>query len=686
MTLPGPYKNCSRCGSANPSSAQTCGNCVAPLAVPPSYGRLNFAVPLVFVTVLVLTTVVVIAVSNFLVIWSRPYGRAITIAQSSPKVRELLGDNVHELFPAIGFSRSSDGEEFTQFAVALSGSRGRGRLYAVSNEINGVCEFSRLVLKVNSSGERIDLAPKPRVVALPNVPAKKVYLIPADLDADERLDWAPDYYKAKLGIDVGLLPAISIPPEVGQQRGQLDADSFLDKLPSMYQSLADDPANILIAVTSRDIYASSLGWSYTENLRSDDRFAMVSSARLHPPSLLARANPEWSNSRLQKLLTKNIAVLYFDLPMSSDYTSMLSGGILSGAEIDLMSGSIIGAERRWDPFVDEDDVEVTLSDVPGKPLFWRMASSYDSLRDTSAHSFKADLSVGLFISGQVDFNFDGAFPLQLERVYRNEDPMSRAFGIGTNDSMDIFLAGQMGHYIDLVHEDGSPIRFEHAPYTAGKGDTYKAAPRSGDPFSKAEAFYRNNMWTVERKDGWKFYFPFRPKALPSYVTVLTGFGDPAGHKYAMVRDDFGGLLSITTPSGEWLHFERDAEHRVHVISGSSGRSITYDYDAGGRLSRVSCSDGHTEHYAYDDKADMLSVSVGSDAPILKNDYSVSGSIVGQTFADGRKFEYHYTRDEGSQGNVSLPDLITDPNGLLTYIEYQPNGYRRSLPSRPFHYN
>lgn len=88
--------------------------------------------------------------------------------------------------------------------------------------------------------------------------------------------------------------------------------------------MASDPSSILIAVTSRDMFIPSLNWSYAENYRDGARFAVVSSARLHPPDFMARWNPEWLHSRLQKMLTKNIAMLYFDLPMSSDYTSLLA--------------------------------------------------------------------------------------------------------------------------------------------------------------------------------------------------------------------------------------------------------------------------------------------------------------------------------------------------------------------------
>ena len=683
-------ENCPRCGSLIQNSFQRCSFCAPSFPTSPTLqGQRTKRVGVFFFVLLVGVALVAlistIAALSHLVTSSGAYKQAITIAKSSPEVRNALGDNVRPLFPAIGFASSNEGEEFTEFSLGIAGSRARGHLYGVANSIHGKWEFSRLSLRPDFGGGTIDLAPMPSTLSLPNVPQKKVYLIPADLDSSESLEWAPKYYKAKLGIDVEVLSAASIPNDLeDMHRGQIDADAFLDRLRRMYPALAADPANILVAVTSRDIFLSSRDWAYAENCRAEDRFAVVSSARLRPIQFLDRWNPEWLNSRLQKMLTKNVAMLYFDLPMSSDYTSLLSGGVLSGSEVDLMSGSIIGAEGRWDPFIDSGEIGVTLFNVPGKPLLWKLVETNEVLAPTSAHSFSADLTIGLFISRQVDFVLDD--PLRLTRVYRNKDPMPRAFGVGANDSMDIFLAGQMGHYIDLIFEDGGRLRFTHAQAVAGKGDTYQAEKAPGNPFSGARAIYRANNWTIERKDGWKFYFPFRPHALPIYVTVLTGFSDPAGHNYEMERSESGDLLSVTAPLGAWLHFDRDSEHRVRSITASTGRTAAYRYDAGGRLSNVIDSDGNQDHYEYDDKSEMISISVGSDAPILTNTYDISGNITSQTLTDGSKFEYHYTRDINTQGSAILPDLITAPNGLMTYIEYNGEGYRRSLPSKPFQYN
>lgn len=226
-------------------------------------------------------------------------------------------------------------------------------------------------------------------------------------------------------------------------------------------------------------------------------------------------------------------------------------------------------------------------------------------------------------------------------------------------------------YVDLIYEDGGRLHFVHSRPSPGVfGDTYRA--------NGALAVYAGDGWTVTLHDGSKLYFPYRPNYLGYNVTVLTGYIDPAGDKYEMERNSSGELLSVTAPSGQWLHFERDIEHRVHRISASTGRVATYDYDSRGCLSRVTDSDGHTESYTYDDKFQMLTVTQGSDLPIITNEYD-SSQILRQTLATGEKFLYHYTADPEGRGNAMVPDVITDPRGLVTYFLYSSGGFIQSLP-------
>ena len=506
--------------------------------------------------------------------------------------------------------------------------------------------------------------------------------MPIGLDEGESLEWAPAYYRARLGVDVVVLPPVPLDPKLmDPERNQLNADKCFDFMRQQHPEIAGDPSSLLIAVTSTDLYIPALGWSYAENSRWDSRYAIISSARLHPP-LLGLWNPEWLNSRVQKLLTKNIGILYFDLPMSADYTSLLSSGVLSGIQIDEMAGDIIGAEGRWDPLLQTGGPSVTIYDVSGKTMLWRMAYSGSALPDTSSQTFCASLTNGLLVQRKTDFVFENDPAMQFSRIDRNQDDRSRALGVGGSDSFEIFLGGQMGVAVDLIMEDGARTHFVHQPPDAAQtGDTYLAVRDGVNRFVHGQAVYAGSSWNVKTTDGWTYIFPYRPQALPQNVTVLTGFLDPEGHKYEMERDSFGALIAVTSPSGNWLHFENDSQHRIRKITSSSGRSMQYDYDSGGRMFRATDSDGHVDTYTYDEKGQMLAAAHGTEKPILTNEYFSDGYIKSQLMSDGRRFSYAYFRGER---NLILENQITDPNGLETYIQYVSGGYLQWLPARVPH--
>jgi len=670
-------KQCPKCGWNCAQSAAACVRCKYEFASTQVLTSVRIiGVGILAVAIAALSVLVYVA--HVRVVSTAAYQEALRIAESSPDLQAVLGDQITTTSLATGIVQNYYGSRFVQWEVSLRGPRGRAHLYGVANELGGTLEFSRLA--AISDRKKIDLTPKPTKLFLPSVPVKKVYLIPFGLDDGDSLDWAPGYYQAKLGIEVSLLPPIGVAESVvDTKRRQLDAEKCLDYIRKKHPGLWADPSAILVAVTSRDIFIRSFGWDYAENYRQNSRFAIVSSARLQPALLLNRRNPEWLASRRKKMLTKNLAILYFDLPMSSDYTSLLSGGILSGTEVDFMTGSIIGAEGKWDPFFDRGVPQVAIYDEPGKAMLWHAGYSTETLPDTSGQIFDAYLESGIFMQRQSDFNFDGEYPLQLKRAYQSQDERSRAFGIGAMHSLDIFLVGEMGSHGDLIFENGDRVHFVHSQAAAGTGDTYIAT--GGDYVS---AVYAGDTWTVIRKDGWKFYFPYRPKNLPDKVTVLTGFADPAGHMYRMERDSLGALLSVVTPGGEWLHFENDSEHRIQRIEASTGRVVNYEYDGKGCLSRVSDSEGHVEVYTYNDRGQMLTAAHGTkDVPILINKYDTIGNVRLQTMADGGVFEYHYYRDMRGPGRGKfVPDLITYPSGLVTYIRYGDDGYVVSLPTRP----
>lgn len=683
--------SCRVCGSMMPGGAATCPGCGCSLqgANPAHYRSSTASSSLLWPIWVSLVGIALLALGLYAFVTIRLiqtpcYKESVAIAEASAGVQKVLGSDIHTVLWPAGFPQGLQDPEFAQWSISLSGTRGSGHLDGVANQANGSWEFSRLEFVSNDGKTRLDLTPAGRRLQLPPVPEKKVFLIPIGLSNDVSLDWAPAYYKAKFGIDVTVLPPAPWQASlVDPERHQLNSEKCVEYLSQVHPELGNDPFSIIVGITSYDMYIPEFGWKFAENLREGHHLAVVSSARLRPPSFFGRRNPEWLDSRLQKLISKNLAILYFDLPMSSDYTSLLSGGILSGMEFDEMGGQIVGADARWNPFLNPGEPFVSVYDIPGKSDLWELADGIErAVPDTAAELFTTDLTLGIFVQWKVDFILDGQFPLQLTRVYRNQDDRSREFGIGGSDSLDVFLVGRMGSYIELIQPDGARVHFDIQRGQGGPGrQLYRENGRSGGDFAKAVAVFAGDTWTVKRTDGWTFYFPFRPKALEQNVTVLTSYEDPAGHRYVMQRDSFGDLESITTPGGAWLRFESDTAHRIRNITSSSGRTMQYQYDARGRLIRASDSEGHVDLYTYDDKGEMLTVAHGSDPPILINTYGGGGFIKSEALADGRKFEYSYAI---GPRNIIYRSVVKEPNGLETDFDYGPIGYIQSLPTpRPF---
>src|SRR3984893_8958929 len=328
---------CQRCRSPLPLAESTCPNCgYKALLSRASIGSLVIRTAL---SVLLFAGILIIAALVYLnsrLVESEAYKTSLSTALSSTELQNALGADFHVKQPVIGYLFPFRDSQFAEWSVGLAGSRGRGHLYAVANQVAGIWDFSRLVFAPDDGGNKVDLTPV-RPLQLPKAPTKNVYLLPLGLAEGESVRWAPAYYKSKLGIDVRLLPAIPLDPKLlDPARNQVNSDKCVQLLAEKYPELAHDTSSIVIGVTSSDMYIPNFGWSYAENTRREGRYAVVSSARLHPPSLLEKWNPEWLTSRLAKLLTKNLVILYFDLPMSSDYTSLLSGGVLSGTALDQM--------------------------------------------------------------------------------------------------------------------------------------------------------------------------------------------------------------------------------------------------------------------------------------------------------------------------------------------------------------
>ncbi|PYU25851.1 MAG: hypothetical protein DMG32_11305 [Acidobacteria bacterium] len=410
---------------------------------------------------------------HFTIVQSQGYLKGVEVAQSSTEIQHVLGSPVRSYGFTVGEVRRGFGTEFTEWSVPLKGPNGRGHLYGVANRLGDSWDYSRLAFLSGDGQTTVDLTPPPRRDSLKRADqVSRVYLVPMDSAAAKMIDWAPRYYQQKLGLDVIILPPISMDSSViDQKRKQVVAEQAIDAMRKARPDISSDPSAVLIGIMSQDMYIRGYDWDYATNLRLR-RFAVISTARLQPFAdlgrwnrrllfllLVEKWNPELIRSRIQKLLSKNVYALSFDLPLSNDWTSLLGSGVRTGADVDWMGSEIIGAEKRWDSFVAYGDPDVSVVTEEGNPPVWRFDTAGDP-PDTSSESFITDLKIGLFTERKTDFIFKDDFPLTFSRAYRNLDDHIRPFGIGTNDTLDIFLIGVMGSYIDLILDDGARLHYE----------------------------------------------------------------------------------------------------------------------------------------------------------------------------------------------------------------------------------
>jgi Zn-dependent protease with chaperone function/tetratricopeptide (TPR) repeat protein len=128
-------------------------------------------------------------------------------------------------------------------------------------------------------------------------------------------------------------------------RDQLIAERLIDKMKRQYPDVLAQPDTILIGLTAQDMYRqqSSLGYAFSH--REGRRYAVVSSARMHPRTLplhlphgslfsLDQRDEELAHCRLTKMVGKNVGILYYHLAMNDDPTSLLYNKIGGPNDLD----------------------------------------------------------------------------------------------------------------------------------------------------------------------------------------------------------------------------------------------------------------------------------------------------------------------------------------------------------------
>jgi hypothetical protein len=177
-------------------------------------------------------------------------------------------------------------------------------------------------------------SPAPSASRFPTLPPPPgVYLAPLGPFPPKTLQALVTFYKDKYNLTVTILPTAAIDPSARDpQRKQLVAERLLSSLPSAYPRVVANPTAIIIAVVADDLYIQSrTDWDWAFGLRDEPRLAVVSTARMSFPG---NASTALQLTRLRKMVTRDLGVLYFHFPFSDDPGNLLYSDIAGVDDLD----------------------------------------------------------------------------------------------------------------------------------------------------------------------------------------------------------------------------------------------------------------------------------------------------------------------------------------------------------------
>lgn len=302
-----------------------------------------------------------------------------------------------------------------------------------------------------------------------------------------------------------------------------------------------------------------------------------------------------------------------------------------------------------------------------------------------------DLGTGLFVYNKVDLELPDVIPLVLKRSYRQNDLISRSFGIGASDPFDIFMVGDNNTFPegytfqDLVLADGGRIHFPRtSPCTGANGycdfgnAVYQSTTPGTDFYGAIVRFgscFAGGSWSLTKKDGTVYCFPDSDASNNSRAAAPIAMRDRFGNTVTFTRDSSGNLTQVSSPNGRWIQFTYDSGNRIIQAKDIIGRTVNYSYDAGGRLTRVTDANGGVWNYSYDAFNEMTSIQDPKGVFYLINQYDPAGRVVQQTQADNTNFLFSYTTDPIT-GAITQTD-VTNPNGIVTRTAFNASGYSTS---------
>ena len=499
-----------------------------------------------------------------------------------------------------------------------------------------------------------------------------VYLVP--LDPIKSVAVAPllAELRNRYGLQLQLLPMIPLPPWAeNAPRKQFVAEDLITAMKLAYPKLEADPQAIVIGLTDADMYISQLSWYYAFSFREEERLAVISSAHLAESEDNKPVGADILQKRLTKVLVRDIGILHYRLQPSHDYSSILYRNIDETTDLDEVGDDYLESDVnvRADLHVENGDpcfiVRHYAAQERDRPDLGAVDNCNGYYKELDLETVQVDLRYGLLLDQRTDFWIaDKHIPLELTRVLRTQDSRSRAFGIGGNHNLNVFLVGDKWPFtwIDLVLEHGGRSHFRRSNWGFGYWDArYTNRDMSGSKFAGSRIDWAWPGWTLKGSD-MTYEFPDPANSSRPEQAALVGIKAYNGDRLALVRDGKGNLLRARLPDQNELAFTYDSQNRVTGIYEKGRGHFEYSYDTTGHLTRVKDADLRVTEYGYDEAGRMNRiVQDGRDVCTLK--YDGSDRVKEETLGSGRTYLFEYSIGNGQITRVD----ITDQNGLVRRV-------------------
>jgi len=166
---------------------------------------------------------------------------------------------------------------------------------------------------------------------------EKLYFVPLSNFSAASLTKLANYCKQKTGIEVTLIQPVPFAlSTIDKQRQQVIAEEAIELIKLRYPNLAADPNAIVIGLTDEDMYIRKYDWQFAFTYRKETRFAVVSTARMNPVNLGQPANNVLLESRMRKMVLKDIGLLYYLFTSNRNPESVLYEGVEGVDDLDKM--------------------------------------------------------------------------------------------------------------------------------------------------------------------------------------------------------------------------------------------------------------------------------------------------------------------------------------------------------------